>query len=74
MAEHHDSYSKSPMTQRVERAISGRGIRLSASGIRIPKKGRIRIILLVIFCVIGIKYIFHKAPPHTAVVKQDRSQ
>lgn len=62
------------MTQRVERAISGRGIRLSASTIRIPKKGRIRIILLVIFCIIGTKYFFHKAPPHTAIVKNDRRQ
>jgi membrane peptidoglycan carboxypeptidase len=58
------------MAKRVERVIAGRGIRWPASGFRLPKKGRIRIFLLLVLCVIGIKFLFHKELPHKALVKQ----
>jgi hypothetical protein len=58
------------MAQRVERAISGRRIRFSASGFHIPKKGRIRIVLCIVVCVVGMRVLIHKEAPHSAIVKQ----
>jgi penicillin-binding protein A len=75
MIEHHDSFSRrSPMAERVERAKSGRRMQPSAFGFRIPKKGRIRIILLLFFCVVGTRFLLHKQPPHATIVKQGRRQ
>ncbi len=75
MSEPRDLFShRSPMAQRVERVKAGRGQRLFRFGFRVrvsvPKKGRIRIVLFFVVCILGIRFFPHKEPLHKAVVKQ----
>jgi membrane peptidoglycan carboxypeptidase len=58
------------MARRVERVKSGRGMRSLKSGFRIPKKGRIRIVLFFIVCILGIRFFSHKETSHKPVSKQ----
>lgn len=63
------------MAQRVERVKSGRGIRSLKSRLHIPKKGRIRIVLFILICFVGIRVLSHREPHHKpGVVSQAQHQ
>ncbi len=57
------------MTNRVERTISGRSDKPAAINLRIPKKGRIRIILFLVVCAIACKFLLHKDTRHRIIAK-----